>query len=65
MAKSAYGDVESVAAHLGVSPRTVRRYMASGGLKHYKPDSAQQGRVLIKWADLDAWLERHAVERHS
>ena len=55
---AAYADVASVAAHLGVSPRTVRR-MFKRGLPHVKLDDSQQGRVLVRWDDLDAWLADH------
>ena len=57
----AYTDVAGVARYCGVSQRTVRRWMKCG-LKHYKPAASQQGGVLIKFSDLDAWLEKHAVE---
>jgi predicted site-specific integrase-resolvase len=62
MSDSAYGDVQSVANHLGVSTRTVRRMLARG-LRHIKLDHAQQGRVIIAWTDLEAWLDAHAIER--
>ena len=60
--KAEYTDVAGVAQYCGVSDRTVRRWMRAG-LRHVKPDPSQQGRVLIKWSELDAWLEKHAVER--
>lgn len=60
---SAYGGMSDFAEHCAVSVRTVQRWIESGGLKAYKPDPSRQGRVLIKWADLDAWLEARAVQR--
>ncbi len=62
--KAKYTDVAGVAEYCGVSDRTVPRWMRAG-LRHYKPTPAQQGHVLIKWTDLDAWLEQHAVEHRS
>ncbi len=58
----AYGDVAAVAKYLGVSDRTVRRMLANG-LRHVKFGDGQQAGVRIAWADLDAWLDAHAVER--
>ena len=54
--RPAYGRIADVAEHCGVSIRTVSRWMDLG-LPYAKPDPSQQGVVLIKWADLDAWLE--------
>ncbi len=56
-----WADVTAIAAHLGVSPPTVRR-MLTRGLRHVKLDAAQQCRVLVRWDWLEAWLEDHAVE---
>jgi hypothetical protein len=55
MTDPAFGRIQAVADHCGVSPRTVRRWL-DAGLPHYKPDPSPQGVVLIKWADLDRWL---------
>jgi excisionase family DNA binding protein len=61
MSRQSMATVEDVANYCDVSDRTVRRWLHDG-LKHYKVGPGQQGSVRIKWSDLDAWLEAHAVE---
>lgn len=58
----AYGDVAAVAAYLDASDRTVRRMLANG-LRHVKFGDGQQSGVRVAWADLEAWLDAHTVER--
>ena len=50
--------VDGVAAHLGLSAKTVRRAIDDGRLRAFKPC----GRLLIAPADVRAWLEASQVE---
>lgn len=59
MTKPAFTSIRGVAEHCDVSDRTVRRWLEAG-LRHYKLDPSQQARVLIRWSDLEAWLDAHA-----
>lgn len=53
-----YGKITTCAKRVGVSERTLWAWV-SRGLPHIKVDAV----TLIKFADLDAWLARHRVER--
>ncbi|MDO3398101.1 helix-turn-helix domain-containing protein [Nocardioides sp. SOB44] len=57
-----YVEVATIAAYLNCSDRTVRRMLAQG-LRHVKFGAGQQAAVRIAWADLESWLNEHAVER--
>jgi excisionase family DNA binding protein len=54
---SPYRTVAEAADYAHVHEKTIRRWMKSG-LRYSKPNRAQQGRVLIKQADLQAFLDR-------
>lgn len=53
----AWGKVKTVAERSDVSPRTVRTWLKNG-----LPYSKIRGVVLIKFEQLDAFLERFTVE---
>jgi excisionase family DNA binding protein len=52
-----WGRIKDVAMHAGVSPRTVRRWIKIG-LKYSRIPG---GAVLIRFSEVDAFLEQHAV----
>jgi excisionase family DNA binding protein len=54
---SPYLTVAEAADYARVHEKTIRHWMRDG-LKYSKPNKQQQGRVLIKRADLDAFLDR-------
>jgi hypothetical protein len=54
---SPYRTVAESAEYAHVHEKTIRRWMKSG-LRYSKPNRSQQGRVLIKQADLQAFLDR-------
>lgn len=51
------GDAEA-AKYLRQQPRTIREWRHTRGLPHIKVTSKV---ILFRRADLDAWLDRHAV----
>lgn len=53
----AWGKVKTIAERSDVSPRTVRTWLKEG-----LPHSKVRGTILIKFDQLDAFLERFAVE---
>ncbi|OEU62875.1 MAG: hypothetical protein BBJ57_03490 [Desulfobacterales bacterium PC51MH44] len=53
----AWGKVKTIAERSDVSPRTVRNWLKDG-----LPHSRVKGTILIKFEELDAFLERFAVE---
>lgn len=53
----AWGKVKTVAERSDVSPRTVRTWLKDG-----LPYSKVRGTILIKFDQLDAFLERFTVE---
>ena len=55
-----WGKVPTCARRVDVSERTVWGWIAQG-LPHVKVS----GTTLIKFSDLDGWLQRHRVERNE
>ena len=53
----AYLDKKEAAAILGLNPKTIERAILRGELRAYKP----AGKVRIRRADLDAWVEANVV----
>ena len=51
-----YVSVNDAATYAGVSPAQIRRWVKSG-LPAFKPTAKQQGHVLIRLRDLDAYIE--------
>ena len=56
-----WGKVKAGAKHAGVSERTFRPWLKKG-LKHSRLPS---GTILIRFTDLDAYLESFAVNDHQ
>ena len=56
-AAAGWGKIPAAAAYAGVCVRTVRHWM-KGGLRHSRLPS---GAVLIRYADIDAFLEQFAT----
>ena len=52
-----WGKIKKSAVYAGVSERTMRDWLKDG-LKHSR---LQSGTVLIRYADIDSYLERFAV----
>jgi len=50
-----YLTLEEAAAYLHAPPATLRGWMRTKGLPHYKPGK----RVLFLTRDLDRWMTRH------
>ena len=55
-----HGKVPTCARRVGVSPRTVWTWVGQG-----LPCVRVGGTTLIKFSDLDAWLQKHRVERNE
>ena len=50
-----YMSIQQAADYMGVSERSVRRYIKQYGLPVHKPG----GRYLISIEELEAWIKRH------
>jgi excisionase family DNA binding protein len=48
----------ALAQYICASTRTARRIVASGEIPSYKV----RGRVMVKFSDLEMWLEAHRVD---
>jgi hypothetical protein len=55
-----WGKVKSAAEYAGMSPRTVSDWLKAG-LKHSRLPS---GAVLIRFSDIDEYLERFTVDEN-
>lgn len=56
----AWGKVKTIAERSDVSPRTVRSWLKDG-----LPHSKVRGTILIKFEQLDAFLESYAVSNNE
>lgn len=54
MDNQAFIGIEAAASHIGVSVKTMRRYVRLKGVPYYQPG----GRLLFKAAELDQWMQR-------
>lgn len=53
-----YMKIKAAAEYIGLSERTVRSLLKTGGLPHFR---LRSGTVLIAYRDVDEWIERHKV----
>jgi predicted DNA-binding transcriptional regulator AlpA len=51
-------DTEAIAAHCGVSVKTVRRWVQTTDFPHVRPDGT--GQIVSKVSLVDQWMLRHA-----
>jgi excisionase family DNA binding protein len=57
-----YCDLKTLAAHLGISTRTIRNWVyADPPLPAYQPG----GKLLFKLTEVDNWLEQHRVNPNA
>ena len=56
--------LREVAEQTGASLTTVKGWVASGELPSVRPSGKPGGVVLVKPADLEAFLDRHREGRH-
>jgi excisionase family DNA binding protein len=49
----------ALAQYICASTRTARRIVASGEIPSYKV----RGRIMVKFSDVERWLEVHRIER--
>jgi excisionase family DNA binding protein len=54
--------VAEAADYCRVHEKTIRTWMRERGLRCIKPTPTQQGRVLIRRGDLDAFLDAHSYQ---
>ncbi len=55
-----YLTIKEAADRLRISERTMRKYLKRGDLAYYRPDP--HGKILIRWGDVEAWLQSRRVE---
>lgn len=55
-------DVEGAAAHLGTTPRHIRRLVEERRIPFIKLGPGRSARLRFDAARLDAWLEEHSFE---
>jgi excisionase family DNA binding protein len=55
-----YLTIREAADRLRISERSLRKYLKRGDLAYYRPDP--RGKILIRWADVESWLESRRVE---
>ena len=53
-----YLDLESLSAYSSLGVSTLRDYIKSAGLPHFK----LRGKILIKKSEFDAWLEGFRID---
>jgi excisionase family DNA binding protein len=58
---SDYVTVREAADRLRISERTLRKYLKGGEVPHYRPTGKPKGKILLRWTDVEAWLEHHRV----
>jgi excisionase family DNA binding protein len=58
-----YVTMREAAERLRISERTLRKYLKRGDLPHYRPDP--KGKILIRWNDVEAWLDRHRARSRT
>ena len=44
-----------------LSPKTIRRAIASGALRAFRPTGSQRGLILLKRSDVIRWIESSAI----
>lgn len=60
-----YVTIREAAGRLRISERTLRKYLKDGDLPCYRATGRPKGKILLRWADVDSWLERHRVQARA